>query len=206
MENQNTTLDLKKSLFSILILATLFFCLTKSCNNKNLDKKETELKQSIDSSRIKFERLKLFKEGLEIRLDLANKELLEANNQTQISETNLYNLLKKNKRPAYVPEIANCNDTIQSVYNLSIKKDSAFNEVILNKNIELSQKDTIILIQNKEKINLTDQVNNKIFDNKKLESVIEIKDKNINKEKNKKLFWQVTTGVFAVITLFFGFK
>ena len=191
MENQNTTQGGIQTFLFVILIFGLIFCMLK-CNEKTyqLDSKEINLRQSIDSSRIEFEKLKIVQEKLQLDLDIANKELLIAHNNSQISETKLYNLQKKSKQPIYVPEIKPCNDSLQSLYNFSVKKDSACNSVISNKNIELNKKDTIINIQNKEKTVLTNSVKNQEFDNKKLNDIVEIKDKLYIQEKKKRTFWE----------------
>ena len=199
MKNQNNGRNL---IIAILILfAFIFF--TKKCTNEIKgffgESKEIDLRYSNDSIRIQFEKQKILSEKLELALEIANKELLVAQNNSQVSETKLYNLQNKFKRPAYVPELQPCNDSIQVQYKYSIQKDSACNETIAFKNTEIDKLNIKVYILDTTKANLTDFV-------KTMEAEKNFDKKVVQVEKSKKTFWQYTTGVLAVVSIFFGLR
>lgn len=188
MENNTVERGIKTVIMIFIIFGIIFLML--KCHSESINLENYKIEKSNDSLKVSFEKLKIFKEKLENRLELANKELLIAQNNSQVSETKLANLQKQRTRPSYVPEIVNCNDTIQSLYNFSLKKDSVCNVTISDKNVEISKLDTIIKIQEKEKLNLTDFVKNKKLETDNFELIVENKNKELFQVKAKKSFWE----------------
>ena len=178
----------------LIILALFFFIILnlKQCNSINESAKTILLEKSNDSLSLVFKMLKLSNKKLQIQFELANLDLLDAQNQSQISETKLASLQRQRTRPLYVPEIVNCNDTIQSLYDFSMKKDSASKVVIFNKTFQIIKLDTIIKIQEREKNNLTDYVKDSKIETDNLKSIIEIKNKEFNIQKRKNTFLNYT--------------
>jgi len=135
-----------------------------------------------------------------------HSDLLLAQNRTQISETKLYNLQKKNNKPIYIENIKDCNDTIQKVYELSVLKDSACNVVISDKNVEIAKQDTIIKFQTEQKKNLLVAIEIKNGENQILNNINDNNKKQIRKEKLKKNFWKATAigvGTYALKLIIF---
>lgn len=200
MKNQNNH---GRNLIIGFIILFVFIFFTRKCTNEIKsffgELKEVDLRYSNDSIRIVFEKQKLLSEKLEIALEIANKELLVAQNNSQVSETKLYNLQKKSKRPEYINELQPCNDSIQIIYEYSVLKDSACNLALSDKNVQIEKLDTIVKIQETEKANLTDFVKNL-----ETERIIDKKQNFV--EKKKKTFWQVVSVTLTAIALYFKFK
>lgn len=199
MKNQNNCRNLT---IVILVLFGFIFFATKCTNQiKGFfgESKEVDFRYLNDSIRIVFKKQKLLYEKLEIALQIANKELLVAQNNTQVSETKLYYLQNKSKRPVYVTELQPCNDSIQVQYKYSIQKDSACNETIAFKNTEIDKLNVKVHVLDTTKANLTNFVKTmeaeRIFDKK----VVKV-------EKSKKTFWQVVSGALAGTILYLKFK
>lgn len=188
----------------ILIIAVAILCLLlfNKCNSNNgLQLANKDFKKQADSSRIASEKLILKVEKAEIDLNLLKKDLEKAHNKTDISEAKLYALQKESKKPRYIESVKDCNDTIQSIYSYSLKKDSICNVVISDKDNEISKQDTIIKIQEiqkKELILANDLTNNA---NQNLEKIIYNDNKQIKHERNKKNFWKTTSVGLSLVVL-----
>lgn len=192
METAHTKTYLFVRILIILVLFCFIILNIKQCNSTTESAKTILLEKSNDSLGMVFKMLKLSNKKLQIEFELANLDLLDAQNQSQISETKSANLQRQRTRPLYVPEIVNCNDTIQSLYDFSLKKDSASKMVIFNKTFQIIKLDTIIKIQEREKNNLTDYVKNSKIETDNLKSIIEIKNKEFNVQKRKNAFLNYT--------------
>ena len=89
---------------------------------------------------------------------------------------------------------------IQSVYAVSIKKDSMCNVVISDKNYEIAKQDTIIKIQEVQKSDLLKANDLTLNANKNLEFITVNDKKILRREKLKKNFWKLTAiGVSGVL-------
>lgn len=205
---ENTTEGGIRIVAIIFIIFGFIFCIQKCFkkNKENLQAIETDYNFSKDSSRIAIEKIKLELEKSEIKIELLNEDLVEVNNKVQVSETKFYRLQKKTTKPIYIEKIVDCNDSLQSCYNLSIEKDSLCNDIISEKNYIIDMKDSIIDIHKNDKSNLHILNNLELHLNKKADLVIFDQKKVIKIEKNKKNFWQYTAAILTAVSIFFGLK
>jgi len=201
-----TQITAKRFLFALIVVLILISAFFK-CNitvKKHSENKKYE--KTIDSLKTEHKKIMAKYQESENQLVGLYSDLLLAQNRTQVSETKLYNLQRKNYKPKYIENVKDCNDTIQKVYELSVLKDSACNVVILDKNTEIAKQDTIIKFQEVQKKDLLQANDLMLNENKNLEFVNENKTKQIRKEKLKKNFWKATAigiGTYALKLIIF---
>ncbi|MBC7493972.1 MAG: hypothetical protein H7221_03110 [Flavobacterium sp.] len=183
-----------KSVAIFLLMIIITFLLFKNCNDKSkfADKNDKFLKanDSID---------KLYKKGIiEVgRYDLAieqlHKELLTAHNNSQIAETKYYNLKRAKDKPVYIENIADCNDTVQKIHLYALTKDSLCTGVILAKNIEIKNQDSIISQSNNQKKQYVSLLELEKNSKSNLNAIIDNNNKEIRGQKNRKTFWKLVS-------------
>lgn len=201
-----TQITAKRFLFTLIIVLILIFTFFKcnDTNKSNLENKKHE--KTIDSLKSEHKTVMAKYNASEKELSILHNDLLSAQNRTQISETNLYNLQKKTYKPQYIENVKDCNDTIQKVYELSVLKDSSCNVVISDKNVEIAKQDIIIKFQEVQKSDLLKANDLMENANKNLEFINDNKTKQIRKEKLKKNFWKATAvgvGIYAIKLIIF---
>lgn len=204
---ETTQINPKTILFFIIIIILSFLCF-RNCNDKSrFQIVNNKYAKSNDSLNILFQKAVLETERHERNLKILNKELLIAQNNSQVSETKYYALKNKALKPKYIENVVDCNDTIKSIYKYAVSKDSLCNIVITDKNIVIKQQDTIIKTNLVEKSELVGMIDLKENANKNLESIISNDKKEIKQEKNKKNLWKITSvGLTAVILKMIIFK
>lgn len=190
---EKTALNVKTILIILLIGTLIFICFNKCDENRYLESKNQEFRKTVDSSMVESKKLIFKFNQAEKELKSLNADLLEAHNRAQVSETNLYALQRKTVKPIYIENIVECNDTIQSVYAFSIKKDSMCNVVIADKNYEIKKQDEVIKIQEVQKSDLLSANELTKNANKNLEFIIINDKKQIKKERLKKNLWKIAT-------------
>lgn len=186
----------------IAILILIIFSFFKRCDGNNtpiIDAKE----KSIDSLNILFQKSQLKVDKYESDIKSLNKELLIAQNNSQISETKYYELKNRKVKPIYIESVKDCNDTIQSMYNYSIQKDSLCNNVILAKNSVIKSQDTIIKVNDSIKKEHNFMIVNQGQEVKNLNEIIEIEQKELRKEKLIKNGYKIGFVALLIKTLFF---
>lgn len=201
-----TKITAKRFLFALIVVLILIVAFFKCNDTDKLYLENKKHEKTIDSLKTEHKKIMAKYQESENQLVGLHSDLLLAQNRTQVSETKLYNLQRKNYKPKYIENVKDCNDTIQKVYELSALKDSACNVVISDKNIEIAKQDTIIKFQEVQKKDLllaNDLMGNA---NKNLEFINDNKTKQIKKEKLKKNFWKATAvgvGIYAIKLLIF---
>lgn len=201
-----TQITAKRFLFALIVVLILIVTFFKCNNTDKLDLENKKHEKTIDSLKTEHKKIMAKYKESENQLVGLHSDLLLAQNRTQISETKLYNLQRKNNKPKYIDNVKDCNDTIQKVYELSVLKDSACNVVISDKNVEIAKQDTIIKHQEFQKKDLLLANDLMVNANKNLEFINDNKTKQIRKEKQKKNFWKATAvgvGIYAIKLLIF---
>lgn len=196
-----TQITAKRFLFALIVVLILIVAFFKCNDTDKLDLENKKHEKTIDSLKTEHKKIMAKYQESENQLVGLHSDLLLAQNRTQISETKLYNLQKKNSKPKYIENVKDCNDTIQKLYELSVLKDSACNVVISDKNVEISKQDTIIKFQEVQKKNLLSAIEIKNGENQILNHINDNKTKQIRKEKLKKNFWKATAIGVGTYTL-----
>lgn len=184
--------------WQLIVIVILAFCLLKSCNNEKSEeqksyKKEKDSLQKVNSN-LEFQNSELSEQNTQI-IDAVNS-LSEASKQT---ERILYQLQKKTAvKPTYVPEISDCNDTIQHLYNVGLQKDSLCNNVIATKDSIIVKKDVIIGNDGVVKSNLKKIIDNKDLTITNQDKLIVSEIRKTRYEARKKTFWQILTAVLTI--------
>lgn len=198
--NLSKAIDELKSNWIYYAIIIFLILLLRSCGNVvlEIDNNNIELEKRVDSlqknSKIKLEQVSnLEKENSKSKDSIKN--LIKASKTKEI----LLYKLQKSSRPHYITEVKDCNDTIQSIYDKCVLKDSLCNVIIDTKNNIIAEQDGVIVNDSLQKTIL-----NSVIDEKdiviKLKNDIIIKDKNqIKIEKRKKTFWQVIAGALTVL-------
>lgn len=184
------------------VLIIVIFTFFKACNykeNNTIDVKQ----KSIDSLNVLFQKAQLKVDKYEIDLKSLNKELILAKNKSQISETKYYELKNRKVKPIYIESVKDCNDTIQSMYNYSIQKDSLCNDVILAKNSVIKSQDTIIKVNDSIKKEHNFMIINQGQEVKNLNEIIELEQKEVRKQKLGKNAYKIGFVALLIKTLFF---
>ena len=201
-----TQITPKRFLFALIVVFILIFAFFKCNDTDKLDLENKKHEKTIDSLKSEHNKVMAKYNASEKELSILHNDLLSAHNRTQVSETKLANLQRKTVKPQYIENVKDCNDTIQKVYELSVLKDSACNVVISDKNVEISQQDSIIKFQEGQKTDLLKANDLMENANKNLEFINDNKTKQIRKEKLKKNFWKATAvgvGIYAIKLLIF---
>jgi len=187
--------------FQIILIVILVFFLLKSCDvGLELKNKNAKLETRKDSLQNLSKRQLDQVSDLEMVVQAINDTVKFLKKESKVSENRLYALQKKiSFRPKYIYEIQNCNDTIQSIYNLSVTKDSLCNNVISDKNKIIVKQDKVIIADSLQKTLLRSVVEKKDLAITVQDEIISNNKKQIRKEKTKKTFWQIVTGVLIVL-------
>jgi hypothetical protein len=195
--------DTLKSIFidnlQIIVIVVLAFFLLKSCNNQP--------KAQSKSYKSEKDSLKKINEDLEFQYEgliQENSQIIDSLNKlikrSKITEGKLYQLQQKTSvKPSFVPEIIDCNDTIQSMYYIGAKKDSLCNSVILQKNDIITSKDKIIVTDSLQRNLLSKIIDNKDLTIETQDIAIQSEIKKTRYEARKKTFWQILVGVLTVL-------
>lgn len=193
-----TILKFLKDNLQLIVIVILAFCLLKSCNNdksdeQKYDKKEKDSLKNINSN-LKFQNNELAHKNA--KTENALKILSEASKKT---ERLLYRLQQKTAlQPSYVADIADCNDTIQQLYNVGLQKDSLCNNIITTKDSIIVKKDIIIGNDSVIKVNLKKIIDNKDLTIASQDKVIVSETRKTRYEARKKTFWQILTAVLTI--------
>lgn len=182
---------LKESWQPILIVALVFLIFQNTCNRPKVSLaniKQAELQSTFyfneylkeNKKRIDAEKLA---ETLKIEQE---KQLKSWQNRRQISKV---------IQP--IEDIIDCNDTIQQIAKIAHINDSLCIGLVSSYAKVLKQKDTVLWFSKKEIFNLETSLD---FKEKQIEAInqnFQSVNKQLKKEKNKKIFWKVACGVLA---------
>ncbi len=201
-----TQITAKRFLFALIVVLILIFAFFKCNDTDKLDLENKKHEKTIDSLKVEYKEVMAKYDASEKEISILHNNLLSAQKNTRISEAKLATLQRKTYKPQYIENVKDCNDTIQKAYELSVLKDSACNVVISDKNVEISQQDSIIKFQEGQKAYLL-QANDLMENaNKNLEFINDNKTKQIRKEKLKKNFWKATAvgvGIYSLKLIMF---
>ncbi|MBC7494337.1 MAG: hypothetical protein H7221_04955 [Flavobacterium sp.] len=186
------TLNYKNIAF-VLVMIIITFLLFKNCNDKSkyADRNDKYLK-SNDSLNVLYQKGILETEKFERNIKQLNKDLLVAHNNSQVAETRYYQLQRFKAPPLYIENITDCNDTVQKIHLYAVTKDSLCTSVILAKNIEIKNQDSIITQSNLQKNKFIGLLELEKNAKNNLNGIIDNNKKEIRNEKNKKNFWKLT--------------
>ena len=189
---------------AVVVVIIISFFLIRSCNSKNseienLQNSNQSLIEKSKSSDKKVKDLLYVAQDYEIETLYLKEQLSATEKVAYQSETKLKQLQKLSSRPQYIPELQPCNDTIQKVYNLSIKKDSVANAVILDKNKVIETAKTVIQKQDSTKQVLYLAVHEQKYNLQIKDLVIGNDKKIIDKEKRKSTTLKIVIGGLLVL-------
>ena len=205
METKKSIYDYLLIISIVAIIVIIFVSLFRSCEitEPSLIKRYESENDSL-ANIVKNSKMKIVEYDNEIKELYAN--LLIAQNDSQISETKYFALKNKKVKPIYIESIIDCNDTVQSLYKYSIVKDSLCKVAILDKNKVISVQDSTYKHQEKENKELKGIVLKEEVQNKNLNEIITIEQKEVRKEKLNKNIYKLTTlglaGLILKILLF----
>lgn len=193
-----TILKFLKDNLQLIVIVVLVFCLLKSCNSKKSDEQKSYKKEKDSlakvNSNLEFQNNELAEQNIQI-IDAVNS-LSETSKKT---ERILYRLQQKTAlQPSYVSDIADCNDTIQQLYNVGLQKDSLCNNVIATKDSIIVKKDIIIGNDSVVKVNLKKIIESKDLTIASQDRVIVSESRKTRYESRKKTFWQILTAVLTI--------
>jgi len=203
---ETTQLNLKNIIIFLLLLI-MTFLFFKGCGEKsNLQVKNDRYKKSNDSLNVVYQKTVLNIEKYERDIYILRNDLAKAKVDVKKVEVKYNSLKNKTVKPKYIELIADCNDTIQSIYKRSIEKDSLCDIVVEGKNFVIVKQDSIITLDSLAKKDLFKMVDIKSNENKNLESVVLNNKKEIRNEKVKKNFWKISSisliGVILKMVIF----
>lgn len=191
--------DVKKIAIGLLLgfFVMLFF---RGCNHESsttavgLTKNEISIqKQLVNDYKHKFD-----------ILEIENAKLIQQKDSLKVvAELSKNNLLKLQHQrinpPKYIDKIADCNDTLQSVFRWGIQKDSACNVAIQNLDNVIFAQDSIKDIDDAQKKLLLKSilVKDNLLNNSEKENLNLVKEttdltNSVKQESNKKNFWKTT--------------
>lgn len=186
----------------IAIILIIIFSAFKGCN-KNTSSTIDVNQKSIDSLNILFQKSQLKVDKYESDLKYLNKELLIAQNNSQVAETKYYQLKNRKIKPTYIENVKDCNDTIQSIYKYSVEKDSLCKETIHGKNEVIRVQDIFIKVNDSIKKEHNFMIVNQGQEVKNLNEIIELEQKEVRKQKLGKNAYKIGFVALLIKTLFF---
>ena len=186
----------------IAIILIIIFSAFKGCN-KNTSSTIDVNQKSIDSLNVLFQKSQLKVDKYESDIKFLNKELLIAQNNSQVAETKYYELKNRKVKPIYIENISDCNDTIQTIYKYAIEKDSLCEKTIHSKNEVIRVQDAIIKENDSIKKEHKFMIVNQSKEVKNLNEIIEIEQKQLRKEKLIKNGYKIGFVALLIKTLFF---
>jgi hypothetical protein len=135
---------------------------------------------------------------LKIVID-SNKSLFK---QSKILERKLHQLQNKTSvKPLYVDNVIDCNDTIKSIFEIGLLKDSICNNIISDKNKIIVNSFKIIKTDSIQKSVLLGVVEKKDFAIAVQDQFIENQKKQVKKESRKKTIWQTVAGIVSIFAM-----
>lgn len=198
--------DVKKITIGIL-LGLLVVFIFRGCNQEPTIATETMTKNEITKQKEIANDYKFKYEILEIENEKLKKDRDSRKAVAEFSKNNRYQLQHQKERPAKAENLIDCNDTLQAVYNWSIKKDSACNVAIQNLDNVIFSQDSIKNIDDAQKKLLLSSilVKDNLLNNSEKANMDLEKDKNdltksVKSESTKKNFWKGAT-VVAVLEI-----
>ena len=182
-----------KTIAIVLTMLIITFLLFRNCNDKSKYASVTDkyLKQNDSLNKLYLAGIDKINKD-EASINQLNKDLLVAQNKSQIAETKYYALQRLKQQPHYIENLTDCNDTVQKIHLYSLTKDSLCNDVIIAKNTEIKKQDSIIKQTNSQKNQYIGLLALEKNAKSNLNSIIDINKKEIRAEKNKKNFWKLT--------------
>jgi hypothetical protein len=190
--------------WQIIVIVVLAFFLLKSCNGNSVNetKKAKLLKNKFDSlQKLSNTNLDKFHDAemvLKIVID-SNKSLFK---QSKILERKLHQLQNKTSvKPLYVDNVIDCNDTIKSIFEIGLLKDSICNNIISDKNKIIVNSFKIIKTDSIQKSVLLGVVEKKDFAIAVQDQFIENQKKQVKKESRKKTIWQTVAGIVSIFAM-----
>jgi len=186
----------------IAIILIIIFSAFKGCN-KNTSSTIDVNQKSIDSLNILFQKSQLKVDKYESDLKSLNKELLIAQNNSQITEAKYYELKNRKVKPIYIENISDCNDTIQTIYKYAIEKDSLCEKTIHSKNEVIRVQDIFIKVNDSIKKEHNFMIVNQGQEVKNLNEIIELEQKEVRKQKLGKNAYKIGFVALLIKTLFF---
>jgi len=186
----------------IAIILIIIFSAFKGCN-KNTSSTIDVNQKSIDSLNILFQKSQLKVDKYESDLKYLNKELLIAQNNSQVAETKYYELKNRKVKPIYIENISDCNDTIQTIYKYAIEKDSLCEKTIHSKNEVIRVQDIFIKVNDSIKKEHNFMIVNQGQEVKNLNEIIELEQKEVRKQKLGKNAYKIGFVALLIKTLFF---
>lgn len=187
--------------FTAIILIIIFSAF-KGCNKDTSSTIDVNQK-SIDSLNILFQKSQLKVDKYESDLKSLNKELLIAQNNSQITEAKYYELKNRKVKPIYIENISDCNDTIQTIYKYAIEKDSLCEKTIHSKNEVIRVQDIFIKVNDSIKKEHNFMIVNQGQEVKNLNEIIELEQKEVRKQKLGKNAYKIGFVALLIKTLFF---
>ena len=186
----------------IAIILIIIFSAFKGCNKDTSSTIDVNQK-SIDSLNILFQKSQLKVDKYESDLKSLNKELLIAQNNSQITEAKYYELKNRKVKPIYIENISDCNDTIQTIYKYAIEKDSLCEKTIHSKNEVIRVQDIFIKVNDSIKKEHNFMIVNQGQEVKNLNEIIELEQKEVRKQKLGKNAYKIGFVALLIKTLFF---
>ncbi len=188
-----------------IITICIFIILSlRNCKEeKHVSNEEIQHQKSIDSLNVLFQKSALKVDKYESEIKVLNTDLVKAQNKTQIAETNYFALKNKKTPPVYIESVSDCNDTIQSMYNYVITKDSLCNDVIVGKNEVIRVQDTIIKKTDSTSNELKKMIVFKIEEVEDKNGIIKIREKEIKNQKFNKNAYKIGFVALLIKTIFF---
>lgn len=186
----------------IAIILIIIFSTFKGCN-KNTSSTIDANQKSIDSLNVLFQESESKIKSYESEIEVLNKDLVEAQNKAQISETKYFNLKRLKSKPIYVENVSDCNDTIQSIYKYAVEKDSVCIIAIHGKNEVIRVQDAIIKENDSIKKEHNFMIVNQGQEVKNLNDIIELEQKELRKEKLIKNGYKIGFVALLIKMLFF---
>jgi hypothetical protein len=184
------------------IVIAIILSLPKACDN-SYSPEVADRQKSIDSLNVLFQESESKIKSYESEIEVLNKDLVEAQNKAQISETKYFNLKRLKSKPIYVENVSDCNDTIQSIYKYAVEKDSVCIVAIHGKNEVIRVQDAIIKENDSIKKEHNFMIVNQGQEVKNLNEIIEIEQKQVRKESNIKNGYKIGFVALLIKTLFF---
>ena len=192
-----------KTIAIALTMLIITFLLFRNCNDKSKYASVTDkyLKQNDSLNKLYLAGIDKINKD-EASITQLNKDLLVAQNKSQIAETKYYALQRSKQQPRYIENLTACNDTVQKIHLYALTKDSLCNDVILAKNNEIKNQDSIIEKTNSQKNQYIGLLALEKNAKSNLNSIIDVNKKEIRAEKNKKNFWKLTAVTLSGLLIY----
>ena len=192
-----------KTIAIVLTMLIITFLLFRNCNNKSKYASVTDkyLKQNDSLNKLYLAGIDKINKD-EASITQLNKDLLLAQNKSQIAETKYYSLQRSKEQPRYIENLTDCNDTVQKIHLYALTKDSLCNDVIFAKNNEIKNQDSIIKQTNSQKNQYIGLLALEKNAKTNLNGIIDNNKKEIRAEKNKKNFWKLTAVTISGLLIY----